>query len=140
MAKGLMDRVLGIIGFEEESVDEKDLEEYEETPVKKRGAVVSLHTQRQMRVVVVEPRVFEEVQGIADNLKNHRPVIMNLEKVDADLARRVVDFVGGATYALNGSMQKIGSGIFISVPDNVDIASELKEKQLEGEVFPWTKL
>jgi cell division inhibitor SepF len=101
--------------------------------------VVSLqHAQRQVRVVVVEPRSFEEVKEITDNLKNRRPVILNLEQADAELARRVVDFVIGATYALNGSQQKVGNGVFLFVPANMDIASELKESRDKG-IFSWVR-
>lgn len=132
MPKKLVDKVLGFMGFEEEpQEEEKDRfwEEEEAVPqLKRRGQVVSLHAQRQVKVIVAEPRVFDDVQGIAEHLKNRRPVIVNLEQVDGELARRVVDFVSGATYALNGSMQKVGSGIFLFVPSNVDIAGDIKDK------------
>ena len=132
MPKKLVDKVLGFMGFEEEpQEEEKDRfwEEEEVVPqVKRRGQVVSLHAQRQVKVIVAEPRVFDDVQGIAEHLKNRRPVIVNLEQVDGELARRVVDLVSGATYALNGSMQKVGSGIFLFVPSNVDIAGDVKDK------------
>ena len=113
MSRRLMDKMLNFMGFEEEQLDDKeqDLRPVEEEPVtfqkskKNRGQVVSLHTQRQVRVVVIEPTCFDDVPAIADNLKNHRPVIINLEQADSDLAKRVVDFVSGTTYALDGSMQ-----------------------------------
>ncbi|MCL6635639.1 MAG: cell division protein SepF, partial [Peptococcaceae bacterium] len=92
-----------------------------------------------MRVVVLEPRSFDEAQGIADNLKNRRPVIVNLEHAETDLAKRVLDFMIGATYALNGAMQKVGSGIFLCVPNNVDIASELKEQVRDKGLFSWMR-
>ncbi|OAT81781.1 cell division protein SepF [Desulfotomaculum copahuensis] len=145
MARKLMDKVLGFMGFEEEPLEEeeKDREErYQDVeedipPARRRGQVLSLHAQRQVRVVVAEPDVFDEVQAIAEHLKNRRPVIINLEKAEPELARRVVDFVSGATFALNGNTQKVGNGIFLFVPSNVDIASEVKE--LTGRtVVPWT--
>lgn len=149
MAKRLVDKVLGFMGFEDDIVEEdeekeagKNYREEEETHQsfrKGKGQVVSLHTQRQVKVVVVEPRFFEEVQGIADNLKNRRPVIVNLERADAELAKRVVDFVSGATYALNGSMQKVGQGIFLFVPSNVDIHNEVREQLEEKSLFGWLK-
>lgn len=122
------------MGFEEEVPEEEEknvLEEPREekpwTKKKEKGTVISMHAQRQVRVVVVEPRSFEEVKGITDNLKNRRPIIVNLEQADAGLAQRVVDFLSGATYALNGSMQKVGSGIFLFVPNNMDISSDYKD-------------
>lgn len=147
MAKRLMDKMLGFMGFEEESPEEEEkwredrYREEEETPSARRnkGQVLSLHAQRQIKVVVVEPSSYDEVQGIADNLKNRRPVIINLEKADAELAKRVVDFISGCTYALNGSLQKVGHGIFLSVPNNMDIANELKDQIKERGVLSWMR-
>lgn len=149
MAVKLVDKVLGFMGFEEEDYDQDEKQNQEEIQEdqgrqrkrdKERGTVVSLqHVQRQLKVVVMEPRSFEEVKDIADNLKDRRPVIVNLEQADAELARRVVDFVMGATYALNGSQQKVGNGIFLFVPANMDIASELKENNREKGIFSWVR-
>ena len=144
-ARKLMDKMLGIMGFEEEPPVEEDKwredryrEEEEITPSKRRGQVVNLHAQRH-KVVVVEPHSFDEVQGIADNLKSRRPVVINLEQADAELAKRVVDFISGCTYALNGSLQKVGSGIFLSVPSNMDIACELKDQIKEHGILSWMR-
>lgn len=145
-AKKLMDRMLGFMGFEEEPLEDEEKwrddryrEEEEITPAKRRGQVVNLHAQRQMKVVVVEPHDFNEVQTIADNLKSRRPVIINLEKADAELAKRVVDFISGCTYALNGSLQKVGNGIFLSVPSNMDISCELKDQIKEQGILSWIR-
>ncbi len=146
MAPKLVDKVLGFIGFEEEDEGDENSfrdEAHEERPWSKKkdrekSNVISLHTQRQVRVVVVEPRTFDEVKGIADNLKNRRPVIINLEQADSDLAKRVVDFVSGATYALNGGFQKVGSGIFVVVPNNMDITGDLIDNETrEKGAFTW---
>ncbi|NLJ76152.1 MAG: cell division protein SepF [Peptococcaceae bacterium] len=130
----IVDKMLNFMGFEEEEVEEeKNVQqepEEEQRPwqrKKEKGTVISMHSQRQIRVIVVEPRSFEEVKGITDNIKNRRPVIVNLEQAEAELARRVVDFISGATYALNGSMQKVGSGIFLFVPNNMDISADSKD-------------
>jgi cell division inhibitor SepF len=145
-ARKLMDKMLNIMGFEEEPLEEEEKwredryrEEEEITPSKRRGQVVNLHAQRQLKVVVVEPHSFDEVQGIADNLKSRRPVVINLELADAELAKRVVDFISGCTYALNGSLQKVGNGIFLSVPSNMDIACELKDQIKEQGILSWMR-
>ncbi len=147
MAK-FMDKVIGIMGFAED-VDEEDFVETEEpeavnkekeelrTSSRKNGQVLSLHTQKPMRVVVMEPTSFEEAQNIADQLKNRRPVIVNLENADKALAKRIVDFVSGTTYALNGNMQKVGMGIFLFVPNNVDISGEMKDDVKIGKGMFW---
>ncbi|KJS11531.1 MAG: cell division protein SepF [Desulfotomaculum sp. BICA1-6] len=144
----LMDKMLNFMGFEDEPLDvdnerddalgEEDRSQQSKSR-KSRGQVVSLHAQRQVRVVVMEPTSFDSVQAIADNLKNRRPVIINLEHAEPDLAKRVVDFVMGATYALNGSIQKVGKGIFLSVPSNIEIDGDLGEQLSEKGIFAWLK-
>ena len=132
----IMDRVLSIMGFEdEEDVEEiiedeaeREVERLEEPRSRKGAQVISIHSQKQMKVVIMEPKSFDEAQNIADQLKNRRPVIVNLEAAERTLAKRIVDFVCGTAYALNGSMQKVGNGIFLFVPNNVDIAGEAKEE------------
>lgn len=142
----IMDKVLGFMGFEEEEVEILDEEEMavndeEAGKRKKNGTLFSLHSQKNIRVVVSEPKVFEDCQAIADNLKNRRPVIVNLEEADKELAKRVVDFVSGCTYALNGGTQKVGNGIFLFVPSNMDIAAENREAEKEREkgLFTWVR-
>ncbi len=142
----IMDKVLGFMGFEEEEVEileEEDMAVNDEDGGKKKksGTLFSLHSQKNIRVVVCEPKVFEDCQTIADNLKNRRPVIVNLEEADKELAKRVVDFVSGTTYALNGGTQKVGNGIFLFVPSNMDIASETREAEKDKEkgLFTWVR-
>lgn len=145
MAGKLVDKVLSFMGFEEETEEEdkrgreEAREEHTWLKKKEKGTILNLHAQRQVRVVVLEPKSFDEVQEITDNLKNRCPVIVNLEQADSDLAKRVVDFVSGATYALNGSLQKVGNGIFLFVPNNVDISSELRSQSKENVLFPWLR-
>lgn len=148
MSSKLMDRVLNFMGFEEEQQDDNreqvdqfigEEKSLTQKPKKNKGQVVSLHAQRQMRVTVVEPKSFEDVQGMADHLKNRRPVIINLEQAEPDLAKRVVDFISGATYALNGSMQKVGKGIFLFVPSNMDIDNETIEQSQDKGILSWMK-
>ncbi|MCL1790004.1 MAG: cell division protein SepF [Peptococcaceae bacterium] len=99
--------------------------------------VVSIHTQKQVRVVVIEPKSFDESQNIAEHLKSHRTVVLNLEKTDSILAQRIIDFVSGTAYALNGNMQKVGKAIFLFVPNNVDISGDLSFRMSEnGLIWP----
>ncbi len=148
MALKLVEKVLGFMGFEEEAIEEEEekLRSHErvqeEQPwQKKKGKerdksnVISMHSQRQVKVVVVEPRIYDEAEGIAENLKNRRPVIVNLEQAESDLAKRILDFVSGATYALNGRQQKVGNGIFLFVPSNMDISTDCKDQNREKSMF-----
>ncbi|MCL0067920.1 cell division protein SepF, partial [Peptococcaceae bacterium] len=95
---------------------------YQDTrAVTSRNNVVSFNAKKQSRVVIAEPSSYEQVQQIAENLKEHHTVIVNLENADAVVSQQIVDFLGGAVYALNGKMKKIGRGIFLFTPDNVDL-------------------
>ena len=145
MAK-LIDKMIGIMGFADEELEDDIIEEtdreknvQEEVRNSRKSAqVVSIHTQKQMRVVVMEPNSFEEAQNIADQLKSRRPVIVNLENAEKMLAKRIVDFISGTTYALNGNMQKVGNGIFLFVPNNVDISGEVRDELKDKGLF-WPK-
>ena len=92
--------------------------------------------QRQVKVMVVEPASFDDAQSIADHLKLRKPVVVNLENTDPEIAKRMIDFVSGTTYALNGTIQKVGHNIFLCAPSNVDVAYNTKEADLEN-VLPW---
>jgi len=74
------------------------------------------------KLVLIEPKTFEECPKLVDSLKGRRPVIINLEKLETEVARKIFDFLSGATYALNGNVQKVANNIFIFAPENVDIA------------------
>jgi len=131
MKKNWFDKLLGVVGFEEEVIEEEeepvtevaDRKSSDQRHRPSKGKVVSLTTQqfRSMRVVVLEPASFDEVQEIADHLREKRPVILNLETTEKGLAKRIVDFVSGAVYVLDGSMQRINTSIFLFTPSEVDI-------------------
>lgn len=89
--------------------------------------VVDFNQRVKMRLIVNEPAAFEDCSKIVDNLKSKKPVIINLEKIETELAKRIFDFVSGATYALDGSVQKVANNIFVFAPDNVDISSNIEE-------------
>lgn len=91
------------------------------------------------RVVLVEPIRFEESQGIADNLLGHKAVVINIESCDTDIAAKIIDFVGGVVYAIDGTIQKVSQGIILAAPQNIDIASELKHdmETTDEEIFAW---
>lgn len=76
------------------------------------------------KLVVIEPQSFDECSKLVDNLRSRKPVIVNLEKLDSDTARKIFDFLGGATYALNGNVQKIANNIFVFAPENVAIFAD----------------
>ena len=92
------------------------------------------------KLVVIEPQSFDECSRLVDNLRSRKPVIVNLEKLDTDTARKIFDFLGGATYALNGNVQKVANNIFLFAPENVNIDYNMNKKQAEAEggiKSPW---
>lgn len=76
------------------------------------------------KLVVIEPQGFEECSKLVDSLKSRKPIIVNLEKLDSETARKIFDFLGGATYALNGNVQKVANNIFVFAPENVAIFAD----------------
>jgi len=128
-----LDRIFSWLGFEVDSDEEKDLQK-----VSGDNRVVSLHKNQEMKVLVIEPKSFEAAQIVANNLKTQQPVIVNLENADFDLAKRVIDFISGTTYALNGSMRKIGESVFLFTPNNIVIDGKEFEKT-EEDAFLWNE-
>ena len=74
-----------------------------------------------MKMIVYHPVSYEDTQAIIDNLKNRKPVIVNMEELEVDAAQRILDFLSGAVYALSGTMCKISRGIFVVAPNNYDV-------------------
>ena len=83
----------------------------------------------QFKMVVIEPNGFEECPKLVDSLKAKKPVIINLENLETDVARKIFDFLSGATYALNGNVQKVTNNIFVFAPENVDVTYKDSSKQ-----------
>lgn len=134
---GVINKFMNFIGLqEEEEIIERErvvegIEEAETNPYEQRNKnkanVVSIHSQKNSRVVLSEPRSYDETQDIADHLRSRRAVVVNLQRVRQDTAVRIVDFLSGTVYALNGSISKLGPNIFLCTPDSVDIHGHITE-------------
>ena len=85
------------------------------------NAKASMNQSGPFKMVVIEPKSLDECRKLVDNLRARKPVIINLEKVETDLARKMFDFLGGATYALSGTVQRINPNIYTIAPNNVNI-------------------
>lgn len=139
-----MDKMLSFVGLEN---DEEDLEllepasESNDEIIKpsyfsaKRSKVVNIATTAQLQVVVLKLEAFEDSKDVADYLKAKKPVVVNLEDVDKELARRVIDFLSGAIYALDGNIQKVSNGIFLVAPYNVGIMGDFKNEFKNSDLF-----
>ena len=139
---------MNFIGLEENIIEEDAENEMAEASVRqqeelmepnfrsksRKGKVVNIHTASYIKVVVYQPLSFDDTQNIVDNVKNRKPVVVNLENLEIDLAQRVLDFLSGAVYALDGSIQKVSRGIFILAPDNVDVSGNILD-EVKGKTF-----
>ena len=90
-----------------------------------------------MKVVIVEPKAFDDSENITNQLRDMRPVVINFENTDPHEAARIVDFVSGATFALDGKLEKIGKDIFICVPVNVTVDYTDKEYTEISDKLAW---
>ena len=128
-------------GIQEKSDQEESKLEATNSQVTRSSKVVNIHTNSQMKVVIAEPKKYDDVTIIADHLRQRRAVIVNLESVEEEpeVKKSIYYFISGAVYILDGSMQKVSKSIFILAPNNVDIDANIK-KELESKAFfPWQK-
>jgi cell division inhibitor SepF len=147
VASSLVGKILNLMGFEE-TVIEEEVEENEEQldlaslPTRGgrgRAKVVGLPTAPGAggKVVVTQPVSFDEAKDVADHLKNRRTVIVNLEGAESAVAQRIVDFVSGATFALNGTIERVGNEIFLFAPSNVGVMAARSLGSEDQELFSW---
>ena len=102
----------------------------------REGKVVSLGTGgAQSQVVLVKPERFETAAEIADQLRARRPVLINLETTPKDVTRRLVDFLSGVAYAIDGKVKKIASNTYIITPPNVDLVGDLMDELENSGVY-----
>ena len=157
MGNGVMNKLLGVLGIEqnpgyedeEENYDYEEQEEYEEEAAPKVGwgrknKVIGLPsaTAQSVRVVISQPNSYEQASEICEHLKGKKSIIVNLEYVNKDVARRIIDFMSGAVYALDGNIQKISNSIFLIAPYNYEITNEIiKEtvKEKSSSSVSWIK-
>jgi len=81
------------------------------------------------KMILVEPRAYSESQQIADYLKNRNSVVVNLKRVTSDQAKRLIDFLTGTIYAIGGDLQKLGNGIYLCTPNNVNVQGKMTENE-----------
>lgn len=84
------------------------------------------------KMILLEPRAYSESQQIADHLKKRNTVVVNMKRVTPDQAKRIVDFLSGTVYAIGGDLQKIGGGIFLCTPKNVNVEGTISEEEEKG--------
>lgn len=153
-----MDKVWGMFGMdnaerEEYEDDEVEyLEEYEEEEdttnegkkifggIRGNKKVVSMPQTQSVRMVISQPTTFEQSEEICNFLKEKKSVIVNLEYVNKEIARRIVDFISGGVFALDGHIQKISNSIFLVAPVNYEITNEMAREEIKRKLsVSWLK-
>jgi cell division inhibitor SepF len=169
MGEGFLSKVKNLVGIEEVEEDEiLEDEPVKETPKREapkkeerpayepktftprketreepssadRGTGAVNRLTKQLNMIVIEPKSFDECPRLVDSLKGKKPVIINLEKVESETARKIFDFLSGATYALSGNVQKVSANIFLFAPENVDITAPAEGRTAFQETIksPW---
>ena len=110
--------------------EDEEFEDFEDDPRRdafedRRNKVVNIHATTQLKVVLVKPERFENASEIADQLKDKRTVVLNLESTNKDVARRLIDFLSGVAYAGEGKIKKVAANTYIITPYHVDIEGDL---------------
>lgn len=131
-----MDRLKGFFGSSNE--DAKDNHNVNEDEYYEGEIKTFADSSSSSKMILFEPRAYSESQQIADYLKKRNAVVVNLKRVTPDQAKRIVDFLSGTLYAINGGLQKLGTGIFLCTPNNVNvegsISDETKEKNVKKDI------
>ncbi len=106
----------------------------------KKNKVVGMPGMQQVKVIISQPSTFEQSEEICEHLKEKKSIIVNLEYVNKDVARRIVDFISGAVYGLDGNIQKISNSIFLVAPFNYEITNEVMKEDIKNKLsVSWIK-
>ena len=153
MSGAIMDKVWGLFGMDSAEPEEDDeenvydlVEEEQDELLEdkrlfgKRNKIVAMPQNPSVKMVISQPTTFEQSEEICSFLKEKKSVIVNLEYVNKDVARRIVDFISGGVYALNGHIQKISNSIFLIAPVNYEITNEMAREEIKNRLsVSWVK-
>lgn len=156
MSGALMNKVWDLFGmdsaepeeYEDENIYDYENEEYDEEVEDRRlfgrrnNKVVNMpQAQNQaIKMVISQPTTFEQSDEICSFLKEKKSIIVNLEYVNKDVARRIVDFISGGVYALDGYIQKVSNSIFLVAPSNYEITNEMAREEMKSKLsVSWLK-
>ena len=147
MSSAMMSKVWNLFGMDQAENDELEDEDvydydYDEEPAeekksfikKNNSKVVSMPQNQSIRMVISQPTTFEQSEEICGFLKEKKSVIVNLEYVNKDVARRIVDFISGGVYALDAHIQKVSNSIFLIAPINYEITNEMAREEIKNKL------
>lgn len=147
MSGKVLNKMMGFLGLEDdvEEIEEMDNEEIntemEEKFIssKKKNKVVSIHSASTAKVIIIKPKEYDDVTDVSDHFKSRKIVVVNTSELDTKVAQRVLDFMSGASYALDGELQQIEKGVYILAPSNIEVTNELKSELSSKGLFAWNK-
>lgn len=153
MSGALMNKVFDLFGMdsqEPEEYDDENIYEYEDEDETvevedrklfgRKNKVVPMTQANSIRMVISQPTTFEQSDEICAFIKEKKSVIVNLEYVNKDVARRIVDFISGGVYALDGYIQKVSNSIFLVAPSNYEITNEMAREEIKSKLsVSWLK-
>ena len=154
MSGAIMNKIWGAFGMDADENEEEEYEEVEENENeeensnkenriwgrKNNSKVVNMPQAQQVRMVISQPTTFDQAEDICDLLKEKQSVIVNLEYVNKDIARRIIDVVSGAVHALDGHIQKVSNSIFLIAPYNYEITNEMAREEIKNKLsVSWLK-
>lgn len=147
---GFMNKVMNFVGFDtdgdmegsmQDQFDSSSFNDDMSSYNTKRPKIVNFNNNSaKLNVVITMPESFEEACDIVDHLKGKKPCVINLEGVEREVCRRIVDFLSGSVYAVDGNIQKISTGIFLITPHNVNVMGDFKDELRNKGIFPWNNL
>ena len=152
MSSAIMSKVWNLFGMDQAEDDEENEDVYDydydegqpeeekKSFIKKNNKVVSMPQNQSIRMVISQPTSFEQSEEICGFLKEKKSVIVNLEYVNKDVARRIVDFISWGVYALDAHIQKVSNSIFLVAPSNYEITNEMAREEMKNKLsVSWLK-
>lgn len=150
MSGAIMNKIWGAFGMDSNEEEQEEYEDFNEEVEEednrenkiwgRRTKVVAMPQPQQVKMVISQPTTFEQAEDICDLLKEKQSVIVNLEYVNKDIARRIIDVVSGAVHALDGHIQKVSNSIFLIAPYNYDITNEMAREEIKNKLsVSWLK-
>lgn len=127
-------------GYDYNDVDEGEEQETRGGIFNRNKRVVNMPQVQPIKMVISQPTTFEQSEEICNYLKERKSIIVNLEYVNKDVARRIIDFISGGVHALDGHIQKVSNSIFLIAPINYEIANEMAREEIKNKLsVSWLK-
>lgn len=151
MAGKVLNKMMGFLGLDDDYEDdefeeldnkaEAESQEHEQksSSFRKKPNVLSIHTTISAKVKIVKPSDYEDAADICDDVKNRIIVVVNTTSLEQKTAQRLLDFLGGSSYALGGTLEEIDKGVYLISPSNVEVNSDLKTELSTKGLFSWNK-